>query len=345
MMKHSLNPFNRYSMGSIMQNMKRFIIAVLVLLYALPQTSPGQTKINKILDDHYEIIFQDVQQDSIRILQVTDLHLGNDWNKDLAVTKRVRALVKKTQPDLIFITGDLFTGEKDRRSYVFPFAADCFDALGVPWIFVFGNHDPEGNVGREPIRELFSSTDRGIVGFHSAGVGSIKCDFQVDLKLKDAKHPALEIYAFDSGSEPGNKSIKADQVAWYQQKSLASKKNYGQIIPAVAVFHIPLKQYEMLWQDSTLTKTGFWHERVCFEEDDGSVYEAFLKQANVKACICGHDHDDNYWGKYHGGILLIYGHVTGEACYHRHWPPGGKLITLPVEGGELGIKDFVLIIE
>ncbi len=325
-----------------MKNTKKLICLILLLSITQFSYSFAQTKINKILDDHYEIIFQDDQKDSIRILQVTDLHLGNDWNKDLMVTKRVRALVKNTQPDVILITGDLFTGEKDRRSYVFPFAANCFDALGIPWIFVFGNHDPEGNVGREPIRDLFSNTDWGIVGFHPAGVGSIKCDFQVDLKLNLARHPAWEIYAFDSGSEPGNKSIKADQVAWYQEKSLASKNNHRQIIPAITVFHIPLKQYEMLWADSTLTKSGFWHERVCFEEDDGSVYEAFLKQGNVKACICGHDHDNNYWGKYHGGILLVYGHVTGEACYHRHWPPGGKLITLPVDGGEPGIKDFII---
>ena len=127
---------------------------------------------------------------------------------------------------MVFVTGDLFTGQKDRRSYVFPFAADLFEGLGVPWLFVFGNHDPEGNVGREPIRGLFSSTKWGIIGFHPAGIGSIKCDYQVDLKFKNREQPIWEIYAFDSGSEPGNKSIKPDQIAWYLEKSSISKEKH-----------------------------------------------------------------------------------------------------------------------
>jgi 3',5'-cyclic AMP phosphodiesterase CpdA len=320
------------------------LIGVLLLLL-LPSFSIAQTRLNKIASDHFEIIFPETQKDSLSILQFSDLHFGNDWLKDLKVGKRVRMMVNDNQPDLIIVTGDLFTGEKDRRSYVFPFVANCLDALGLPWLYVFGNHDPEGNVGREPIRDLFDSTDWGVIGFHSGGTGSIKCDYQVDLKLNNAKHPVWEIYAFDSGSEPGNRSIKAGQVLWFQEKSKESQKAHQQVIPAISIFHIPLKQYEMLWNDSTLTKQGFFNEKVCFEEDDGQVYEAFLKQGNIKACICGHDHDNNYWGKYHGGILLVYGHVTGEACYHRHWPAGGKLIKLPVKGGELGIKDMVQIVD
>ncbi|MBD3288879.1 hypothetical protein GF337_08765 [candidate division KSB1 bacterium] len=324
---------------NFMTKVKLFLIVLLSVQF---YNSPAQTKLNRLADDHYEIVFPQTQKDSICILQVTDLHLCHNWQNDLLVTKRMRELVKIAHPDMIIITGDLFGGQKDRKSYVFPFAASCFDAFEIPWLFVFGNHDPEGNVGREPIRDLFDSTDWGIAGFHPAGLGSIKCDYQVDLKLENTERPVWEIYAFDSGSEPGNKSIKPDQVAWFQKKSAASKKIHKQVIPAISIFHIPLKQYALLWEDSTLTKKGFYHERVCFEEDDGSVYDAFLKQGNIKACFCGHDHDNNYWGKYHGGILLVYGHVTGESGYHRHWPPGGKIVKLPVNGGEIGIEDLIV---
>jgi predicted MPP superfamily phosphohydrolase len=319
---------------------------ILLLFILIFQTiSSAQTQINKLESDHIEIVLDESEKDSIGILQVTDLHFGDDWLKDLSVTKRVRKLVKETSPDLVIVTGDLFTGQKDRRSYVFPFAAECFEALEIPWLFVFGNHDPEGNVGRESIRDLFDSTKWGIVGFHPSGVGSIKTDYLVDIKLKNNQQPVWQIYAFDSGSEPGNKSIKPDQVEWFRKRADASKQRYNKIIPAISIFHIPLKQYADLWTDSSLTKEGVLHERVCFEEDDGSVYEAFLAQSNMKACFVGHDHDNNYWGKYHGGILLAYGHVTGENGYHRHWPPGGKSIKLPVSSGEIGIQDMVVVIE
>lgn len=328
-----------------MRKIKAQILFALLLLIIQSNFSIAQKQINELKSDHIEIIFDETEKDSIKILQVTDLHFGNDWLSDLSVTKRVRELVKITSPDLIIVTGDLFTGEKDRRSYVFPFAADCFEALEIPWLYVFGNHDPEGNVGRESIRDLFDSTKWGIVGYHPSEIGSIKCDYLVDLKVKNNRQPLWQIYGFDSGSEPGNKSIKANQVKWFQEKANSSKNAYKTIIPAISIFHIPLKQYEQLWQDSSLPKKGVLHERVCFEEDDGSVYKAFLDQGNIHACFCGHDHDNNYWGKYHGGILLAYGHVTGEACYHRHWPPGGKLIKLPCNGGEIGIKDIVVVID
>ena len=280
-----------------MKNIKDIICFLFWLFLAFCHPTFSQSELKKISTDHYEIIFENEKKDSISILQVTDLHLGNDWGKDLKVAQRIREMVKKYQPDLIIITGDLFTGEKDRTSYVFPFAANCFESLERPWLFVFGNHDPEGNVGREPIRNLFDSTKWGIIGFHPAGTGSIKCDYLVDLKLTGNLQPAWQIYAFDSGSEPGSKSIKADQLFWYREKSQSSKTKYQQIIPAISIFHIPLKQYQMLWKDSSLPKMGFRHERECFEEDDGSVYKAFLEQQNVRACFCGHDHDNNFWGK------------------------------------------------
>jgi 3',5'-cyclic AMP phosphodiesterase CpdA len=304
----------------------------------------AQTKVNLIADDHYEIILKDLQNDSIAILQVTDVHLGNvgKWAADFKAVRRIKYFVKNFQPDLIIITGDLFTGEKESKENIISFAAQFFDDLERPWIYVFGNHDPEGGVSRYNIRQIFKDSIWGIIGFHTSIINSEKYDFQIDLKSDQTQNPLWEIYAFDSGSEKGNKSIKKDQIQWFQQKSLASKNKYQKIIPAVSIFHIPLKQYQMLWDDPALTKTGFCHETVCFEEDDGTVYEAFLRQGNIKACFCGHDHDNNYWGKYHGGILLVYGHVSGEACYHRHWEPGAKLIKIPVNGGEIGIKELMV---
>jgi predicted MPP superfamily phosphohydrolase len=306
--------------------------------------SVAQTQVIKLADDHYEIIFSDVKKDSIRIIQVTDVHLGNQgkWAEDFKAVRRIKSFVKSNQPDLIFVTGDLFTGEKKDQEYGIVFAAQFFDDLERPWIYVFGNHDPEGGVTRKNIWQIFKDSIWGIIGFHSTPSDSEKYDFQVDLKLTAKQNPVWEIYAFDSGSEIGNKSIKADQIEWFQQKSLKSREAYNQIMPAISIFHIPLKQYEMLWDDPTLSKSGFRHEIVCYEEDDGTVYEAFLRQGNIKACFCGHDHDNNYWGKYHGGILLVYGHVSGEACYHRHWEPGAKLITLPVNMGEIGIRELML---
>ena len=65
-----------------------------------------------------------------------------------------------------------------------------------------------------------------------------------------------------------------------------------------------------------------------------------LEVNNIKATFCRHDHYNNYWGKYIGGITLVYGYISGESA-NEAWPTGGKLITLPIGKGEISIKNVV----
>jgi len=314
----------------------------LILLLILPVQAGG--KLTRVADDQFQLSFASLPGDSIRILQVTDLHLGSKrgYVKSFLTVNRIKRLVGFFHPDVIAVTGDLLTGEKTDSECLTGFARILFDDLQTPWFFAFGNHDPEGGEGREPIRQVISSSDYGILGYHSLDSGRIKCDYRIDLVVDKDPVPVWQFFVFDSGSEPGNRSIKKDQLEWFKAQSQRSREQFKKVIPAVAFFHIPLKQYVDLWNDSTLVKTGFQFEKVCLEEDDGSVYQAFLDQGNIVAVFCGHDHDNNYWGKYKGGIILAYGHVSGDTGYHRHWPPGAKVISLPLKKGEIGIRDIVL---
>ena len=206
-------------------------LAIIIVLLLNTRYLIAQTQVNLVADDHYEIIFKDIPIDSIAILQVTDVHLGNagKWAADFKAVRRIKSFVKNYQPDLIIVTGDLFTGEKESKENIIAFAVQFFDDLERPWIYVFGNHDPEGGVSRKNIRQIFKDSIWGIIGFHTTANNSEKYDFQVDLKSGKTQNPLWEIYAFDSGSEKGNKSIKTEQIQWFRQKSLASKKTYHKI--------------------------------------------------------------------------------------------------------------------
>ena len=301
----------------------------------------AQNQILKVVTDNYDIILPDKQQENIRILQITDLHLGNKraWKADMLTFRRVEWLIEQTKPDIIAITGDLFTGEKPDGHVLAMAAVNFFDQYDIPYFYIFGNHDPEGNIGREPFRQVFDVSHNGLLGYHMDRDSSVKHDYKITVKINDT--PVWNLFAFDSGSEKGFKSIKTDQLEWFKKTSLQDDKKYGREIPATAFLHIPLKQYQDLWYDDSIPKNGILHEKVCYEEDDGSVYDFFLKHGHIRACFCGHDHDNNYNGIYKGGILLAYGHVTGESGYHRHWPPGGTLITLPLDGEKIQINEFI----
>ncbi len=327
--------------------MNRLVATVFLNIFLLAFTNGqpfAKSSIKKLADDHYQILFSDEPKDSIKILQLTDLHLGNQYahRKNFQTTQRIKKFVELFNPDVIAITGDLYTGKKVDREYLVVFATQFADDLDRPWFFTFGNHDPEGGIGKDSIRTIMQCSEWGILGTHTDLKGQKKDDYLIELLANDSKSPAWELFAFDSGSEKDTKSVKADQLAWFREKVLASNVKHGATIPAVAFFHIPVRQYADLAKNPSAFKGGAFHEEVCFEEDDGSVYEAFVRQGNVRAIAVGHDHDNNYWGTFSGGILLIYGHVSGDSGYHRHWAPGVKLLSLPVNGGEIGVQDLVL---
>lgn len=302
-----------------------------------------RSKIRQIRPDLFHIYLQTTQNNGIRILQVTDQHLGKKgfWHDDLLTFRRMKRLVEMYEPHLIAVIGDLLTGEKPFGDLLCAFATHFFDSLERPWLYVFGNHDPEGGMSRDEIAEIFCSSEWCVLGHHDVD-GEIrkKYDYKVELRTINSSQPIWEIYAFDSGSEKGFSSIKIDQMNWYRKESFDGQENDRKLTPAIALFHIPLLQYQDLWNDRAIPKFGESREKVCYEEDDGNVYQTFDEVGNIRACFCGHDHYNNYWGTYHGGITLAYGHISGEAT-NWAWATGGKLITLPIGDGTVGIRNVV----
>lgn len=213
------------------------------------------------------------------------------------------------------------------------------DEFKCPWIYGFGNHDPEGGFGREAIAEVFSKSAWGVLGKHIVTDNyTFKYDYVVNIRYRDDKNPAWQIYGFDSGSEKGFKSIKKDQLKWYEEKTKETVVKYGTKVPALAMFHIPLLEFESLRKNNTIQKYGRGLEKVSYEEDDGTVYKKFLQAGNIKAVLAGHDHYNNFWGTYTGGIILSYGFISGASTKHA-WPVGGKLITLSPNGKTIGLKN------
>lgn len=302
----------------------------------------GETRIRKTADDHFEVILNRSSKAPVTALQVTDLHLGkmDFWRQDLTTFKRIRRLVEMHNPDLILVTGDLLTGEKYFGSLLAAFAVEFFDSLNRPWLYTFGNHDVEGGFGRDQIHEVFSASRWCVLGFHSTtNAAARKYDYVVDIRRSTAAHPEWQVFAFDTGAETGFKSIKDDQLAWFKAISENTKRTCGHTVRAISIFHIPLRQYQELWDDASLPKTGESKEKVCFEEDDGSPYRAFVQMKNVEATFCGHDHYNNFWGKTRDGIILSYGYISGEATQYA-WPTGGKLIRLPLKAEPINIQNL-----
>jgi len=323
--------------------MRKTIYNVIVVVSIILSTViiDAQPIIQRLEDDHFKITFQKIDSDSIRILQVTDLHMGSKgyWQDDLRTYNRIKRLVKMYDPHLIFVTGDLFTGDKPYGSLLAAYAVHFFDELQRPWFYVYGNHDPQGGFGHDDIYNVFKTSEWGVLGYHGADKMK-KYDYYVDIIVGDNSTPNWQVYAFDTGPHNGIKAVQPDQIEWYKEISKQTKEKYNSTIRAISIFHIPLIQYQELWNDDSIKKGGVSLEKVYYEEDDGTLYNTFVEMGNVKATFCGHDHYNNYWGKYTGGIILAYGYISGEST-NEAWPTGGKLISLPTGKGEIGIRNVV----
>ena len=159
-------------------------------------------------------------------------------------------------PDLIVVTGDLLTGEKYFGSLLAAFAVEFFDSLQRPWLYVFGNHDVEGGFGRDQIYEGVSLLARGAswarIRWRTNGSRSMTTSWTS--KSPEPAEPGWQLFGFDSGSEAGFKSIKDDQIAWFKAVSQETKQAHGHAVRAVCFFHIPLKQYQELWNDASIAE-------------------------------------------------------------------------------------------
>jgi len=82
-----------------------------------------------------------------KILQLTDLHLGEDTDRDAQTVNTVSTIIGREMPDFVVITGDLVSGQVNslRRGSFFYDSAQpllsLFENFHLPWSLVPGYYD------------------------------------------------------------------------------------------------------------------------------------------------------------------------------------------------------------
>jgi predicted MPP superfamily phosphohydrolase len=126
-------------------HISRYVVVIgggLLILYGIYQAHHLTLKT-------VEIVSPKLQRE-VNIVQISDLHLGAINGKGLV--ERVMAYIKRLQPDLVVVTGDMF----DSTEQGVDDTLSAFNELKVPAFFVFGNHDLYA--GKERVREAISRT-------------------------------------------------------------------------------------------------------------------------------------------------------------------------------------------
>ena len=276
------------------------------------------------------------------IVQFTDVHWHNGEPKDLQSRQLMEMVVEAEQPDLVALTGDILAGGgcQNARASLRQ-AVDPFEARQVPWAMVFGNHDDEGDASREALMEVqtgcaMSLSEPGPKDIFGVGNYVLKVGgSQTDKTL-------AVLYFIDSGSYArtdigGYDWIKRDQIAWYIDESQKLTHAEGKPLPALAFFHIPIPEYDEVWDFHTCY--GVKYENVCPPRVNSGFFAAMHEMGDVMGTFVGHDHVNDYWGDLHG-IRLCYGRGTGYNTYGREgFQRGARVIRLTE--GERGFESWL----
>ena len=318
---------------------------------------------------------------SFKILQLTDLHLGEatftDWGpeQDRKTFRLLDTIIPLERPDLIVLSGDQLTandiGQKNATSYYKMLGEHLSNKVGIPWALIFGNHDDapfefrmeNGTIVKKP-----AMTSR-------AELLAVDRNFPLSLTqlgpndLFGTSNYALPVYVPSGwpqwkqeldmrtpGSEYNNNL--ALQLIFLDSGggSLPMKLKQNQLdwfrkihqstISGVAVFqHIPTNEF--VYDGSTCQ--GLHDDPVDSIEKDPGIIKLLQEAGNVLWLGVGHDHGNDYCCKVNSSISsskryvhLCFGRHSGYGGY-GHWDRGARVYDVKLTQGTTESAEPIII--
>ncbi len=263
-----------------------------------------------------------------RILAISDLHYTPKVDTHgIALTEQ---LIDIDKPNLVVVNGDCLSGKscesaEGLRTTVGHVAA-AMENRGVPWAITFGNHDqehfPKTSVGKDAVLDMYAGYRHNLNGGYQKGLtgGGNKT-----LLIWDAAgaKPVYCVWLIDSneyfqdGKNRPYAWIHADQIDWYRQTSIELEKRHGAKVPGLMFFHIPLPEFNEMVNKSKII--GARHEPEMPSPVNSGMFAAVTDRGDVRGIYCGHDHINNYMGRWRG-IELGYDGSLGHYTYPKVEP-------------------------
>lgn len=295
----------------------------------------------------------------IKLLQITDIQIIDSqqmrthdrlkkdeivaWAPDRIQANfgnHLKSLIAQSNPDMIFITGDMVYGSFDDSGKVFEWFCGFMDSFCIPWAPVFGNHDNESLKGADWQCNLLEKSKyclfkKGNVsgnGNYTVGV-SIEDEIVFVMHMMDS-HGCL--------SKPG---IYTDQIEWVKNTSETINTIQGKQVPAMVAMHYPTDEYKEAETAKGYTEKGitsyiigvdteakdgdFGSKQQNFKEIETIYVPGFydmVKSCNIKAVFAGHYHSVNTCITYKN-VKWVFGLKSSQYDYHNPGQIGGTLVT------------------
>ena len=274
-----------------------------------------------------------------RILQLTDTHIGDKDNTKVHYDF-MDLTINEADPDLIVITGDVFTFASKGTALEF---FKYLDGHKIPWTLVFGNHDEQCYFSIDWLTETLNNYGSYCV-FKDIQDDDVhgNCNFAVNL-MKDGK--AFEQLIFmDSnryyfGSYFGYDYFKDNQIQWYSDLVDYTTDKNGGVVPSLMFYHIPLPEVNDAWEQANPDLVeGEKNEASCNPDYNSGFFEVIKEKGSTKGMYFGHDHVNDFIINYEG-VDFAYGLKATNRVYYEDTLLGGRVITIG-EDHSLTYQDY-----
>jgi len=283
----------------------------------------------KIIESKNKMIIGIKRDKPLRILQLTDLHLMND-EKDIQTYRLINDMVSFSHPDFIVFTGDQ-TMSKD-AVMLYHKLGEFMDQFKVPFTYVFGNHDTEGDYTHQHLIDAISPSKYLMFDQGPSYLGFSNCQ----ILIKDGSGKSVgslimldthidDFYMINGTNTWGYGSLSNDQTSWY------TRCVERHPLPHLIFYHIPILEVKEVVPGDNLHK-GDYYESPSTPPINTGFFDVAKNTKLAKGMFFGHDHLNDYtYSK--DGILLAYGRVSGHYDYAMPgFAKGARLIEFDHQG-------------
>ncbi len=257
-----------------------------------------------------------------KILVITDLHFSLfDVFTFKQTIMDISKMIKKFTPEILIITGDSWNNNPDGQGQkILEKMCKEFGKLGIPWAFVWGNHDLVDDYDKAHLT-LENAPNSLYRGSKTDG------NYRIELRKDENSFPIWNFIIINN-SRGG---MQEEQIDWFNNEVERIKIEAPNFPSAFIFMHIPLKEYDDVVNEKVAV--GIKFEKNCPEESLEGALKFFSKSKMIKAMFCGHDHLNDYYG-IKDGVRLQYIRSSGYGGYGGDKVrKGGTLITLDTQSG------------